>query len=212
MNIKYLSIIFSVVGIIILYFLSTLSQPVLIDINKIPEYEGQQVIIEGIVTEYYTTGYGSQIITIENKNSTTTVFVEEKTEVEYGDKIQATGEVQKYGDGWEVVVKNLRFISIIEKWHNISIPLSQLAKNPTKYENLNVNVTGVIDSVYDKYFILADQNETHSILVFYKSSDDITFFPGQKANVIAKFYYDAENLRFKLIMENEAHSIFTYSR
>lgn len=74
MKLKYFSLIFSIAGIVLLYFLSTLTQPVLIELHEIPEYEGKQVIVEGIVTEHHVTSYGSQIITIANDNVTTTVF------------------------------------------------------------------------------------------------------------------------------------------
>lgn len=208
-QLKYLSVIFSVAGITLLYFLSTLSQPVMIELCEIPEYEGKQVIVEGIVTEHHVTSYGSHIITLEDDNATTTVFVEEKTNVEYGDKIQATGKVQKYEGDWEIIVGNVRFVTIVQKWQNITIPLWQLAENPTKYDGLNVNVTGFIDAVYDTYFYLVDTEEEHSIIVFYARSGDNVFYPGQKVNVAATFTFDLEDFRYRLIVSEETHGIFT---
>lgn len=82
----------------------------MIELHEIPEYEGKQVIVEGIVTEHRITTYGGQIIEIKNLDSEniskTIVFVEGETSVEYGDRIQATGTVQKYKDEWEIVVNN----------------------------------------------------------------------------------------------------------
>lgn len=110
MELKHFAIILSVACILFLYFLSTLSQPIMIDLHEIPEYEGKQVIVEGVVTEHRTTTYGGQIIEIENldsKNSSKTiVFVEGETPVEYGDRIQVTGTVQRYKGEWEIVVNN----------------------------------------------------------------------------------------------------------
>ena len=91
MKLKYFSLLFSIAGILILYFLSKLSQPPLIEIHEMPDYEGKQVIIEGVVTNYQVTKHGSQIITIKDDNDTTTIFVEGETNIEYGDRIQATG-------------------------------------------------------------------------------------------------------------------------
>ena len=208
MKLKYFSLIFSIAGIVLLYFLSTLTQPVLIELHEIPEYEGKQVIVEGIVTEHHVTSYGSQIITIANDNVTTTVFVEEKTDVEYGDKIQVTGKVQKYKGDWEIVVSNVRFVNIIQKWQNITFPLWQLAENPTKYVGLNVNVTGRIDTVYDTYFYLVDSEEEHSIIVFYNPSEyNNSFYPGQKVHVAARFTFDEEDFRYKLEVSEEIHNI-----
>jgi len=208
MKLKYFSLMFSIAGIILLYFLSTLTQPVLIELHEIPEYEGKQVIVEGIVTEHHVTSYGSQIITIANDNATTTVFAEGKTDVEYGDKIQVTGKVQKYKGDWEIVVSNVRFVNIIQKWQNITFPLWQLAENPTKYVGLNVNVTGRIDTIYDTYFYLVDSEEEQSIVVFYNPSEyNNSFYPGQKVHVAAKFTFDEEDFRYKLEVSEEIHNI-----
>ena len=88
----------SVLGIFSLYFLSTFSQPNIIELYEIPEYEGKQVIVEGIVTEHYTTSYGSQIIEIKSgtieDNSTVVIFVEKETNVEYGDSNRRSTKIQ----------------------------------------------------------------------------------------------------------------------
>lgn len=207
MKLKYFSLLFSVIGILVLYFLSKLSQTPLIEIHELPDYEGKQVIIEGVVTDYQVTRHGSQIITIENNNATTTVFVEGKTNIEYGDKIRVTGEVQKYKDDWELVVNDNRFVTILEKWHNISFPLWQLAEKPTKYLDLNVNVTGYIESISNTYFYLVDIEKKHSLIVFYKLSKNITIFPGQKVSASGKFSFDEENFRYQLEICEENHSL-----
>lgn len=208
MQLKYFSLMFSIAGIAILYFLSLLSQPVMIELYELPEYEGKQVIVEGTVTEHYTTTYGSQIIIIETDNATTTVFVEGEADVEYGDKIQATGKVQKYDGGWEIVVDDERFVNIVEKWQNIIFPLWQLAENPTKYIGLNVNVTGNIDSVYDASFCLVDMEEEYSIIVFCRPSEHDVLYPGQKVHVAGRFAFDEEDFRYKLVLCEETHGIF----
>jgi len=207
MQLKTVSLLLSVVGITLLYFLSTLSQPVVVELHEIPDFEDKQVTVEGIVKEHYTTSYGSQMITILGDNTTIVIFSEEQTDIEYGDKIQATGKVQRYNDDWEVVVGDKRLISIVQKWQNISMPLWQIAENPTKYEGLNVNVTGFVDAVYDDYFYLVDAEASHSIIAFYGSSDDITLYSGEKVNVAAQFNYDAEHARYKLELLDEMHGI-----
>jgi DNA/RNA endonuclease YhcR with UshA esterase domain len=207
MNIKHFSLVFSVAGISILYFLSTLSQPILIDLHEIPNYEDKRVVVEGIVTEAYTTSYGSQILTITDDTGTVTVFLDEPTEINYGDKIQATGEVQKYKGEWEIIVDNARYVTIIQQWQNSTIPIEQLAQNPIKYDGLNINVTGYIDTVYDTYFYLVDSENTYSLPVFFKSSMTKRLFPGQKASVAALFTYDEDTFRFSLECKEEKHTI-----
>jgi len=204
---KYFSLLFAIVGISLLYVLSTLSQPIIIEIHEIPDYEGKQVIVEGKVIEYHTTTYGSQIITIKEDNATILIFVEGIVELEYGDKIQVTGTVQKYKDDWEIVINDERFILLLEKWQNVSFPLWQLAENPTKYDGLNVNVTGYVDVIYDSYFYLVDETEEHSLIVFCNPSGYDVSYPGQKVNVAAQFAFDEEKFQYKLTLCEEIHHI-----
>ena len=114
----------SVSSIIFLYFLSTLSQPIIIDLYEIPNHEGKQVIVEGVVIDHRITTFGGQILEIKNHDSENVsvaiIFVEEETPVKYGDRIQATGIVQKYKGDWEIVVNNKKFIKILQKWSNIT--------------------------------------------------------------------------------------------
>ena len=207
MKLKHFSIIISILGILFLYFLSKLSQIPLIDISEIDNYEGKKVTIEGIVFEHYLTKYGSQVITISNNNYTTKVFAEEKSNVEFGDNIRITGEVQKYNGDWSIVVDNNRFIQIIKKWDNLSIPLWQLAENPTGYLNLNVNVTGYVEFVSNSNFYLVDNEKKHSLLIVYLQSKNLTIYPGQKINALGKFSFDYENFRYKLDICDESHGI-----
>ncbi len=208
MKLKHLSILFSIAGILFLYFISALSQPVLISLTEIPEYENKQVIVEGTVTDYQDTTYGSQIITIAGGNASVCVFVEGSIRVDYGDTIQATGEVQKYNDDWEIIVNNERFVKIVQKWQNISIPLLQLAKNPIKYVGLNINVTGYVDMIYDSYFYLTDADGAHSLLVSCNPSIYDAAVPGEQVSVAGQFNYETEELRYALVICKEAHGIF----
>ncbi|MDH7517047.1 MAG: hypothetical protein QHH19_01690 [Candidatus Thermoplasmatota archaeon] len=208
MQLKYISIIFSVAGIVFLYFLSTLSQPTIIELNEISKYEGKQVILEGIVTETYTTKYDSQIITIENNNFSTKIFVEGELDIDYGDKIQATGKVQVYKGEWEVVVNNKRFVRILQKWQNITIPLKQLAETPEKYKGLNINVTGYADTIYETYFYLVDPEGKYSIVVTFNPLY-YNFTINQKLYVAGRFVFDVNNFRYNLEVGDERnHGIF----
>jgi len=210
-QLKYFVVLLSVVCITLLYFLSTLSQPILIELNEVPEHEGKQVIVEGTVTEHHVTTFGGHIINIKDMDNQSSfeviVFVEEETIVEYGDKIKATGKVQKYNDEWEVVVNDARFVEIIQKWNNITFPLWQLAENPIKYVGININVTGMVERDYDYYFYLTDLEEEHSIIVNYDSSKFHNFTQGDNVYVQGQFVYNEETMRFAINVEEEKHRI-----
>jgi len=207
MKLKYFSLLFSIIGIMLLYFLSTLAQPQIIDISEISNFEGKTITTQGFVKSYQITKSESQLIEIGNNNSTVKLFVQGTIDIEYGDLIKATGEVQKYREEWEIIVDDKQLISIIQKWNNISAPIWQLAKNPTKYIGTNVNITGFIDDVYEEYFYLVDLEDKFSVIVFYNSFD-VSLFAGQKVCVLGSFLFDEGSLRYKIDINQENHGIF----
>jgi len=208
MNLKYFSLLFSTLGILLLYGMSILSQPAIIDLCELPEFEGKKITTTGVVTRHHTTNYGSQMINIQNNNSSAVVFLEGEILVEYGDKICATGDVQKYGDEWEIMVSDRRFVKIVEKWQNISCPLWQLAENPTYYLGLNVNVSGFVDDVFEDYFFLCDLDEKYVLKIYFSSYETGYLFPGQRVKVAGIFVFDEKNFRYALRISDENHGVF----
>lgn len=210
-ELKHFVVLLSVLCIILLYFLSTLSQPQKIEISQLPDYEGKQVIIQGIVTKQHITTYEGHIINIKDinyeNNFEAIIYVEEKTDVEYGDTIEALGQVQRYNDEWEVVVNSARYVTILQKWNDIIFPLWQLAENPEKYVGTNVNISGLVDRDYDSYFYLLDEENKHSIIVYYDSLKFQNFTQGDKVYVGGQFLYDEESMRYKIKVEEENHNI-----
>lgn len=211
MQLKHYSILISVLGIIVLYFISTLSQPPLIEIKQLPKYENRKVKIKGMIVDIQNTKYQSQIIKIKNENETLKLYVEGKKNVEYGDIIEATGNVQKYEGEWEVTVNNEKNIKTIRKWTNITIPISQIAKKPTTYEGVNIKVEGTVDLVYDTYFFLTDNEEQHSIVVLYNQSKYRSLSTGKRVKVAGELNFDPKTFRYMLSTKGENHYIKTLS-
>jgi len=208
MKFKYYPVILSVIGIIFLYFLAEVTEPPFVELQKIQEHEGKKVTTTGYVKNYYLNTYDNQIIEIENNNYSIKIFNMEPTELEYGDFIQVTGVVQRYKGEWEVLVENKNFIKTIQKWKNISHPIWELAQNPIKYLNQNVNVTGYIDLVYDDYFYLKDLNQKYSLIVFYNDSKSLS--AGQEVCVLGRFLFDEKNLCYKIEISSKKHGVFLY--
>ena len=208
----YLVIILSIIGIISLYYLSLLSQPIEIGFQDISQYENHQVILKGVVMTHRTTSFGGQIIEIRDDTDESEleviVFIEEEgTLVEYGDLIQVTGMVQKYEDEWEVVVNSGNDVTILQKWQNITIPLWQLAQNPDRYIGLNINVSGNIDRIYEGYFYLIDEEQEHSLAVYYNSAEFQNLTGGDNVKVAGFFNYDYERLRYLVQVTESIHGI-----
>jgi hypothetical protein len=211
MKIKQLSILFAITGTLFLYFLSTLSKPVIIDLERISEFENKKIVTQGFVKEYFSTKYGSQLITIQNNTSCAVVYVEGSTNVEYGDKIRVTGEVQKYLDDWEIILDDKRNLEILQKWNGTSHPLWEIAQNPVFYLDLNVNITGFVDSIYDSFFYLRDLETNHTIPVYYDRYLGSEIHPGKEVVVYGRFKFDEKQMRYILEFFDENHGVFVNS-
>ena len=215
MKFKYSIIVLSVVSLVGLYGISLLSQPSRISLSAVPVYDGQTVIVHGVVTEYRTTTYGSQLITIrdtQNNTEPVTLYVEGALFVEYGDLVEAIGTVQQYKEQWEVVVNNPRFITVLQKWSNMSFPLWQLAQHPERYQDTNLNVTGIASEPHDSSMFLSDLDGTYSVTVLYDSSCPHQFSKGDTVMVKARFLYDEKKLQFILKATEESHGIWKVER
>ncbi len=215
MKFKYLIILIAVGSLIALYVLSLISQPILVPLSTLQTYNGQQVIVQGVVTDYRTTTYGTQLITIrERQNSTNSVilYIEGELLVEYGDMIQATGEVQQYKNQWEIVVNNPQTLVILQKWHSLSFPLWQLALHPENYLDTTVNVTGIATQTSGSTFTLTSTDGKYSIDVMYQSSCPHQFSKGDTVAVGARFLYDPTTCRFFLKATEETHGIWKIGR
>lgn len=205
MQFKYISLLFSLICIVLLYFISTLTQPVNIDISEIQNYENKIVTTQGLVKEYYNTKYGNLIITLLGNSSSITIFSEEDFDLEFGDTIQITGKVQNYEDEWEIIVDSKRNICLINKWENLSMPIWQIAQNPEKYEDLFINVTGIVDLVNDDYFFLKDTEKNHSIMAI--SSNSVKKFIGQQVWAKGKLKYYNEQLMYRFYISQDLNAM-----
>jgi len=211
MKFKYLIIFIAIGALLGLYILSLFSQPIHVSLSELQTYNGQQVIVQGIVTDYRTTTYGSQLITIrdaQNSTSSAVLYIEGELPVEYGDIIQANGEVQYYKNQWEVVVNNPQFIVILQKWDHHSFPLWQLALHPEYYLDGTVNVTGIVTQTSDSSCIVTSTDGKYSIEVVYQSICSHQFSKGDAVTVGARFVYDATTCRFLLRATDKIHGIW----
>ncbi len=209
MKLKHYTVIFSIISIILLYFITTLVHPPFIELQKIQEYEGQKITTSGYVIKYYSNRYGNQIIEIEDNEETIKIFNNNgATDIEYGDLIQVTGRVQKYNDEWEIIVEDKKNIKTLQKWENNNHPIWEIAQNPVKYLNQNINVTGYVDLVYDDHFYLKDLKQNIFLMVLYNNSKSLQ--TGKKICVLGRFLFDEKNLRYILNVSCKKHGVFLY--
>jgi hypothetical protein len=211
MKFKYLVVALSLISLVVLYLISGLSQPTIVPFSKIPANEGKQVVIQGIVAGYQTTTTGSTLVTLRNydtANTTTiTLYVEGQLTLEYGDLVQVTGTVQQYNNQWELAVTNPQAVTVLEQWGNRSFPLWQLARNPTRYVDTNVNVTGVVGTISSSGFTLLDPAGFSSVPVSFTHSSTVPFSKGDQVSVKAQFLYDEATLSYRLKVTDTADAI-----
>jgi hypothetical protein len=210
MKFKYLIILVATMTLGVLYGVSLVSHPPQVSLSSLSNYDGQQVIIQGIVTDYRTTTFGSQLITLRdciNGTGSTVVYVDGVVSVEFGDRIQAIGKVQRYKDQWEVMVSNPQVVTLMEKWSNQAFPLWQLARQPDRYCDTNINVTGIITQKQSSSFVLADTTETYFLDVSCDQSSLFSFSNGDAVAVAGRFIYEPRILRFILKLSEQNHRI-----
>jgi len=207
MNLKYYSVLFSILGISFLYILTSFCRPVYVDLSEISNYEGKQVVTKGRIIEISETQYGNQIITIEYNNSTAKVFSEEKINIEYGDIIETKGKIEKYNDIFEIVVENKENIHILERWDNITLPIWQLSLEPNRYLGTNVKVKGYIDDIYNSFFHLKDLDTEHTILVSHSTKNAFYLQSGKEVIVKGLFTYEEQNLRYIIKLYDDKHGV-----
>jgi hypothetical protein len=210
MNIKYLSVITSLTGIIILYTLSLYTQIPIVPLSEIQNYEGQTITTNGTVIEYHTTSYGNQLITIQQDNNTIVLFLESPIEISNGDIIKATGLVQQYQDEWELIIDTPEHITIERIWENNTLDLSEIAKQPSNYLYQNLNVTGFIDIIYDEYFQFIDETHQYQCIVEKPFIKNLTIYTGQHIYLNAYFSYDETQMRYIFEFRDENHTIIPY--
>jgi aspartyl/asparaginyl-tRNA synthetase len=101
-----ISIIFSISGIILLYFISENIVIEEMDSNIIEEYKDKTVKITGVV-EQATKTESATFLKIKQP-STVDVVVFESLDIEKGSYMEVTGKVDEYNDEYEILADKIR--------------------------------------------------------------------------------------------------------
>ena len=208
--IKYLTLLFSISGVIFLYSLSMFQQPILLtSIQTLDEYEGKEVTLSGIILDYSTTNYGNQIIKIQCNSTELTVFSETPLSFHKGDMLQATGTIQEYKDNWELIISNPKTAKIKETWQNKTTTIKDIAEHPEDYINIPRNITGYIDLTYETLTYLKDSSGTYTLPLTTPTQSIPKI--GSKVYLHATLSYDSTNARYILTDCNSIQEIIPAS-
>jgi len=113
-NILKISLVIAFVGIIGLYFFTSLSENI-IDIRDMPENIGERVTVKGTVDKYYTSKDGHVFFDLHDSSGIAKIVVFRNSNIEAaynlqdGEKIIVTGKVQEYKNNLEIIVSKIDF-------------------------------------------------------------------------------------------------------
>jgi hypothetical protein len=205
---KRFVITFAIVGITILALVATVSQTVSVELNELRSYEGKEVAAQGIVAEKYETKSGNTVLKLRHENTSSPVFVKGSLNVDIGDEVRVTGEVQCYNREYEIVVPDSSKVEIISKWSSNAISIAQLKYQIEKYKNTNVNITGYASSVSASEFTLVDNLSSCRCFIKVVLRKTLSL-PSEKQLVYVKatLVYNENTFSYFLKLDSNLHEV-----
>ena len=193
MNIVYISSIFAAAGLLVLFIIGELTEPPEIELNEISEYEGEKVIVRGVVTEIYLTSGGNTVLLLSDGVNEIKVFAFGKRELFMGDRIAVRGIVQRYEDSYEILADH---IYVLER-KCTEVKLWQLAENPLEYLNDCINLPCYIARIDDYELVVKDGNYTLTVIYPLISTEKLD--KGDRVRVTGRFLYNPEKFSFYIL-------------
>ncbi len=194
-------IIFSLLGVCLLYGISLFVTPAFVPLDEVALHENEIIRTEGVITEFSVTEYGNVLMKLEGNQTELMLFVEslndrrELLNLSYGDEIEVEGRVQLYRGEYELIVSE-NAIKKVTPGCNISF-VSQIAAHPEEYKGKKIRVVGYVKDIYTRVFYLRDETGNHRMRVATTSSIS-ELQEGDKIIAEGVFSYDAEDMRYEL--------------
>jgi hypothetical protein len=199
-----LVIIFSLLGVCLLYGISVFVNPPFVPLDEVALHEGSVIRTVGVITDFSITESGNVLMKIEGNQMELPLFVNsgdgrnELLNLSYGDEIEVEGRVEVYEGEYELVVSK-NAIKKVTPGSTISF-VSQIAVHPEEYEGRKLRVVGYAEDVYQRVFYLRDETGDHHLRVKLMATDTpiSELHEGDKVIAEGVFSYDAQNMRYEL--------------
>jgi hypothetical protein len=207
-NIQITVIIFSLLGVCILYGISLFVVPPYVPLEEVAvgTYEGTFVRTKGVITDFSVTGYGN-MLTIRGNKTELLILVnsgKEQLNLSYGDEIEVQGRVQLYKGRYELVAAENAINKVSAENGSAVSFVSQIARHPEGYEGRRICVVGYVEDVYKHVFYLGDEGDSHQMRVKVEVEARVNNIPiselqkGDKILAQGVFRYNPENMRYEL--------------
>lgn len=196
---QYLLLAAAVISIAGLYLVSTASDPASISPASLPEHEGEAVQVTGLVVHVERYNEAASFV-LRDGSVSTRVFSPDGVAARLGDRVQVTGEVQRYEGTLEIVSEE---VTILER-ANDTVPLSALAEQHSHFLDTCVTTHGVAVNVTRRSFRLV--NGSCSVEVRHPGRPcNVT--AGDQVIVTAMLRYDPQAMCFYLSIERNSHHV-----
>jgi|LGVF01.1.fsa_nt_gb hypothetical protein len=201
-NIGKLVVILSLLGVCILYGISSVIVPPYVPLDEVGAHEGAFVRTSGVISDFYVTGSGNVLMRIMGNQTELLIFIssaanrENVLNLSYGDEIELEGRVSVYQGEYELVADE-NAIKKVAHESNISF-ISQIALRPEHYKGRRIRVAGYVKDVYRRVFQLCDEKGNYCMMV---KANEISISNLQEGTMIVAeglFYYEPQNMRYEL--------------
>lgn len=201
-NIGKLVIVFSLLGVCILYGISVYVEPPYVPLDEVTAHEGTFVRTKGVITDLSVTRSGNMLVRIVDNQTELLIVInsaykgEGSLNLSYGDEIEVEGRVQVYQGEYELVADEN---AITRRAHESTISfISQIALRPGDYEGRRIRIAGYVKDVYKRVFHLCDENGNYCMRVKANDIPISELEEGDKLIAEGLFSYNSQSMRYEL--------------
>ena len=206
---KLIVVVFSLLGVCVLYYISLVITPPFVPLDEVALHEGTIIRTRGVITELSVTESGTVLMKLTGNQTELPLFFDspdarqELSNLSYGDDIEVEGTVQVYRGAYELVASTNGIKTVMQE-RAIAF-VSQLAVQPEAYEGRTIRVVGYAGDVYTHVFYLCDETDSCRMRVScvnaaIPSSALQALQEGDRILVDGVLAYDAQNLRYELTL------------
>jgi hypothetical protein len=201
-NIGKLVIILSLLGVCILYGISSVIEPPYVPLDEVGAHESAFVRTSGVISDFFVTGSGNVLMRIMGNQTELLIFIssadnsENLLNLSYGDEIEVEGRVSVYQGEYELLADENAVKKMVYK-RNISF-ISQIALRPEHYKGRRIRVAGYVKDVNKRVFHLCDEKGNSCMIVNANEIPISKLQDGTKIVAEGLFYYEPQNMRYEL--------------